>query len=295
MGGQTEQYFEKVLSIKEGGKPVKMGLKKMRGNLSILSLINHAGLFLPYLGFYSGKKSRAERLVHREPMLVIRRRMVKEIRRISSWFSYRSADLSRPFFLYSLPYQEEAYNYYVHGIFDNADLIKSISRALPDGCSLFVKPHPHYCGSDLSVEFARTVSGCRNVRLIPHSSDSKKLLEACLGVITVSGTFGFEAMLYGKPVVVFGNPFYAEEGTVVRITDMMKLPSVLFAIASGNDCGISRQAQKKMIANYCKHQIPISPSLSVFGEVKFELEVCKRIADAIVASRRQTLRLSRNG
>lgn len=55
-----------------------------------------------------------------------------------------------------------------------------------------------------------------NVRLLNPKIDSYDIICRCRGVITISGTSGFEALFYGKPVLLLGRAFYEsfQEGVI---------------------------------------------------------------------------------
>ena len=92
----------------------------------------------------------------------------------------------------------------------NLQLLELVRKARPDAYIIY-KPHPDvlkgyrkggYPKSTL-LEFCDEV--CENV-------SSLRLIEVADEVHTISSLFGFEALLYGKRVVCYGQPFYSGYG-----------------------------------------------------------------------------------
>jgi hypothetical protein len=101
------------------------------------------------------------------------------------------------------------------------------------------------------------ISKLRNVKIIPGKTKFIELLKKCRGVITVGATTGFEAMIYDKPVIVFGNPFYAQSKTVIKITELRDLPHVLLRVINDPHYGIDLKKRAEFIGKYYAHQVPL--------------------------------------
>lgn len=118
------------------------------------------------------------------------------------------ADLSKPFFVYPLQYHPES-SCAVDGAYFNDDLVNVLNTAmnLPPGHLLYVKDHP-YAFAQAPMSLYRRIRRVPNVRLIDWTIDSKHLIRHARAVVTSTSSFGFEAILLGKPVFVLGHPFY---------------------------------------------------------------------------------------
>jgi len=99
---------------------------------------------------------------------------------------------------------------------DQAALVEQISAALPAQHILYVKEHPHMNPGSRPIGFYRRLHQLGNVRLVDQRVDGHRLLARCKGVLTIAGTSGFEALFYGKPVLLFGHTFYEDftEGVI---------------------------------------------------------------------------------
>lgn len=123
--------------------------------------------------------------------------------------NWDSISPGQPYFIYPLHVQPEA-SINVLGTYytDQLNLIKQISLALPVGTLLYVKEHSAIIGKRNHLKFYRSIKKIRNIRLIDPFLDPHSLIENAAGIITISGTMGYEAILYKKPVILFGEPFY---------------------------------------------------------------------------------------
>ena len=88
-------------------------------------------------------------------------------------------------------------------------LIEAISKSMPISWKLYVKEHQNMIGIR-DLRFYKKVKKLHNVKIVKSNfyRDPKPWIEKSLGVITISGTSGFEAAMLNKPAIVFGNVFY---------------------------------------------------------------------------------------
>ena len=95
-------------------------------------------------------------------------------------------------------------------------------RALPTGMKLYVKPHP--AGPDVyAIPMLLEIARRQEVRLIDPRVNSHTLIEAARGVVVINSTVGFEALFYGKPVVVLSQAFYSGHGVTTDVTELGRL------------------------------------------------------------------------
>lgn len=90
---------------------------------------------------------------------------------------------------------------------DDLALIEAARIRFPEACLIY-KPHP-----DVIAGLRR--GGADAARLVDHiitTGSPAKLLDEIDRVMTISSTFGFEALLRGVPVTTAGMPFYAGWG-----------------------------------------------------------------------------------
>ena len=150
-------------------------------------------------------------------------------------------DYSQKFVYAPLHYQPESTSSPLGGIFvDQILMIKAISASLPDGWLIYVKEHPtqwfkrglNFVGSRYRGYYEK-IAEIKNVRIAPISTDTYALIKFCRAVSTISGVAGLEALPRGKPVLVFGYPWYRDCPGVFKISDTDSCRQALQKIAGG--------------------------------------------------------------
>ncbi len=80
-------------------------------------------------------------------------------------------------------------------------------KSLPAGVRLYVKDHVSTRGR-WPLSFYRSIKDCFGVRLIDPDADVPSLIKHAEAVAVITGTMGWEAALFEKPVLTFGNVFF---------------------------------------------------------------------------------------
>lgn len=142
-------------------------------------------------------------------------------------------------YIFEKPRKEEAYAYFpLHFepeasvmvlapfFVDQISLLWNIAKSLPINMKLYVKEHIPMLGRR-PVRYYKEIKKIPNVKLIEPFYDSHALIKNSRIIFTITGTAGWEGILYKKPVINFGNAFYNASGLVENITDVTKLPYVI--------------------------------------------------------------------
>ena len=117
-------------------------------------------------------------------------------------------DFDDSYILYPLHLQPEASTLVLGADYENQyETIKSMSRNIPYGYYLYVKEHPSAYGRH-SNQFYKNIKQLRNVKLISPRESTPKIIMSSKGLVTISGTMGWEAVLAKKKVWVLGDVFY---------------------------------------------------------------------------------------
>jgi hypothetical protein len=95
-------------------------------------------------------------------------------------------------------------------------LVENIAKSLPVDHLLYVKEHMASIGRR-PLDYYRRLRAVKNLRLITPYWDSHDLIKRSSAVAVISGTAGWEALLYGKPVLTFGEVFYNAFDEVYRV------------------------------------------------------------------------------
>ena len=137
----------------------------------------------------------------------------KIVRRLNK-FVYTTLDhllssrVEGDFVLYYLQFDEDMSLLRWSFIRDQLDLIQGLSDELEGrDIQIVVKEHPFAVGTRNLLFYMRLMM-MRNVTLIKMTADRDVLLNKCLGVVTITGTVGREALSLKKKVAAFGHPYY---------------------------------------------------------------------------------------
>ncbi len=86
--------------------------------------------------------------------------------------------------------------------------LEKLAKWLPGTVSIFAKENPKQSHRWREPEFFRRLQKVPRLKLVPTETSTYQLLENCLFAATISGTVGWESISGGKPVLVFGRPWY---------------------------------------------------------------------------------------
>ena len=99
---------------------------------------------------------------------------------------------------------------------DQEFLIKLVADSLPQGYDVVLKEHPLSLGRN-PVSMLRRLSRMRNVRLVHPETNSHELIQRAEAVTVISSTVGLEALMYDKPVMTMGKPFWSGYGVTLDL------------------------------------------------------------------------------
>lgn len=120
---------------------------------------------------------------------------------------YRNDYEGKKYIIYPLHYHPESSTSILANYYDELNLIKNIAFSLPSDVFLLVKDHLSAYGFN-DIGFYKTLYSLPNVIIISPETNVKNLIKDSLGVVTLTSTVGYEALMMEKPVVVFGKVFY---------------------------------------------------------------------------------------
>lgn len=153
----------------------------------------------------------------------------------------RRPDLTRPFVFAPLGYQPERTTSPQGGVFvDQLLMVEMLAASVPAGWSILVKEHPaewlHRGPDFFSYRYRGYYQQCaslRQVSVIPIDSDTEELILRAAAVAAVTSTAGFEAIVRGKPALLFGYPWYQHAPGLLRVSDAKTAAAAFAKIASG--------------------------------------------------------------
>jgi hypothetical protein len=149
---------------------------------------------------------------------------------VSEWVRARAArpfydrlDPERPFVYFPLHVTDD---YKIKRIIphcvDQVSLLEQVADALPHGYDLVLKEHPMSLGRN-SIRLLRRLRSRPNVRLVGPYTSTHDLIERAEAVAVISSTVGLEALLYDKPVLTLGQPYYAGFGVTLDVDSFAEI------------------------------------------------------------------------
>lgn len=129
---------------------------------------------------------------------------------------FSTPDFNESFYFFPLHYQPEASTMtFAQDYLDQLALIRNLVKHISAGSYLYVKEHPSMAVYR-DMGFYKEICKIPSVKLLAPGVSTERCIERCLGVITLTGTAGYEAILTDKPVFVFGNVFYNDYDYIFR-------------------------------------------------------------------------------
>lgn len=105
---------------------------------------------------------------------------------------------------------------------DQASLVEQVADALPPGYDVVLKEHPMSVGRN-SLKLLRRLRARKNMRLVKPITSSHDLIQGAEAVAVISSTVGLEALLYEKPVLTLGQPFYSGYGVTLDVDSFREI------------------------------------------------------------------------
>jgi len=144
----------------------------------------------------------------------------------NKWFA-KNVEPDARYFLYPLHYEPESSTSVRAFYFsDQLALIKLISKLLPPGVKLIVKEHGGNQGYR-KPGFYRELYYMPNVTLLPPSANVSSLVKNCIGVITLTGRMGWEAIANNKHVITLGRTFWTTFDSVHYVESWRELSEAM--------------------------------------------------------------------
>ncbi|WP_321837723.1 hypothetical protein [Pseudomonas kulmbachensis] len=154
---------------------------------------------------------------------MFKRSLLRKLRSSSVMQYYSLPNTDDAFLLYPLHYHPESSTSILAGTYLNElEVIRNIAFNLPQGLTLYVKDHMSAFAYP-EIKFYKTIASLPNVKILHPNSPTKELIKASKAVITLTSTVGYEALLLGKKVFLFGSVFYQQHANVTSIKNPSKL------------------------------------------------------------------------
>lgn len=257
LGSKTRDRIQKIRGTYQAGVPryfvdfirQNQGQSEIFARVKTLSRNKLLGLKKKVLGPFTYAASRLGDAETKREFLMLAKREVSARLVRNDWKTllpkYRSLasrmpDLTRPFVYFPLHYQPESSTCPMGGQFSDQVLVASILAAcLPPGWKLYIKEHKSQFVDSPSGHIGRGVgyydalATLPNVEFLPLAADPFELADKSRCVATITGTAGWEAVVRGKPALVFGDAWYQDAPNTYRIRDAKDCAQALREVSAG--------------------------------------------------------------
>jgi hypothetical protein len=141
----------------------------------------------------------------------------------------KEVDLATPFVYFPMGVDMEETILIGAPFFTNqTEIIRHVAKSLPINYKIYVKENPAQVSRDWRrISEYQEIMAIPGVEFLHPSYVSENLVKNCALVVTISGTSGFEAAVYGKPVIVFSDTFYSVLPSVHRVREIEDLPHII--------------------------------------------------------------------
>jgi hypothetical protein len=150
-----------------------------------------------------------------------------------------SNDISKKYILFPLHQQPEETSSPLGGVFvDQTLVIQMLDKVLPPEFDIIIKEHKtqfyHFAENPEAGRtkyfYDRILNISNRVKFVSIDSSTYSLIDNSCGVITITGTPGWESVLRGKYSIVFGFPWYQQMPGVFSVQNINELKEAIFYI-----------------------------------------------------------------
>jgi len=143
-------------------------------------------------------------------------------------YAKNEINFNEPYVYFPLQWQPELTTSTLGGIYkDQLLAIEHLRTILPNNWKIYVKENPKQLNPYRNTYFFKRLSLIPNTFYTSKEVNTYDLLKNAKFSATVTGTVGWESITTGKPVLVFGKPWYLNLPGVIKYTKNIKLENIL--------------------------------------------------------------------
>jgi hypothetical protein len=201
----------------------------------------------------------------------------------------KNVDLSVPYIFVALQCEPERQSCPVGGVFTHQYLmIDMLSKLVPEGWKVYVKEHRSQFKKYQSAERSKTdesydfIAGMPKVELVPLDMTAFELIDHAQATVTVSGTVGWESLVRGKPVLLFGHSWFRACKGVFMTHTVEDCKSAIQAIKNGfqiNANEVKCFAQAVEQSSYRGYVDPVYEQMDTISSEENTTNLAKAIYD----------------
>lgn len=155
-------------------------------------------------------------------------------KRVESYLrKYQVDKADEKYIYYPLHYQPECTSLPMGGAYYNQiHVIRLLSQCLPEGITLYVKPHPRR-NLLTNEDFYEQIRVLKNVKLLSSKANTYELIDNALAVVSLTGTAITESLIRGIPVIMFGYHFWKYAPNVFHCISKQDCQRAIDTICAG--------------------------------------------------------------
>ena len=158
------------------------------------------------------------------PLRAVRQRLqrIARVKLADALRVFETPVAGEKYVLYPIHFQPEASTLVQAPMYlDQVVLLGDIAKSLPIGHRLYVKEHVSNRGRR-PIGFYEAIRAIPAVRLLSPNEDVWSLIRNASAIAVITGTMGWEGLLFSKPVITFGEVFYNQVPHVYRAFEVAK-------------------------------------------------------------------------
>ena len=253
--------------------------KGIKSNSSVFSQLSKIARVPEYLfQYYFGRYKDDPAFKGRDLTKVMQDKITNKFRKIYLERSeiFKQPNYEEKYVFFPLHYEPETATMIMAPMYiDQIAVIENISKSLPLNYKLYVKEHPVMAALGMrDFSYYERLMKIPNIVLIDPRINSKELIKSCKILITITGTAGWEAILFKKPAITLGSVFYNKMEMVKKCKSYNDLPYLV----------------KDVLENYKHDEDELITFLSAIFETSFSARFYEMNGQAYVVDYKDILK-----
>lgn len=154
--------------------------------------------------------------------------LAREYRKNITSIIHHEIDYSKNYVYFPLHWQPEKTTSNWGGIFNDQTLaLERLSKFIPEDWNIFVKENPKQTEFMRGKWFFERLKAIKNCIVVPNDTDTYKLIEHSKFVATISGSVGWESIIRGKKILIFGMAWYKTLPGVFTFNNKLTLNEII--------------------------------------------------------------------
>ena len=210
----------------------------------------------------------------------------------SKRFFRATVEEKEPYLVYPMHFEPEvAIQFYGPSYLNQIELIRTIAMNIPIGFHLLVKEHPRAYGFR-SNRYYKKLQEIPRVKLVDPSLTMASIINHSEGVLSISGSTGFEAIIRGKPAWMFSDTYFTSLGDqmVKVIRDLNNLDREISILL--NNFRHNERELCYLIASLLDRSVPLDLYTGLLSKPNRSKIGCRNTSTNLLAKKIENLLIS---